>query len=590
MRIWVLLAIGTVLWAQPGARQFPGPRGQQGQQPRGGQQGQPSAAQPAQPSKPEDLCTLEGQVVSGSTGEPLRKATLILRPVGSRGGAMMSATGTDASGHFLLKDLEPGRYRLSAERNGFVRQDYSSRGPGKQPTILTLDKAQKISNLTFKLIPHGVITGRVVDEDGDPVARASIQALRWTHVQGRRQLVASGGSAQTDDLGQFRLFGVPPGRYFVSASYQGFRTSQGFRTRAAADPAGDSGPAETYTSTYYPGAPELGGAAPVQVAMGAQVQGIDFTLRKTLTVRVRGHVTFAVEGAGRRGAMVRLSPRGQMAGEPMRNGARPDAQGNFEIRGVAPGSYMVSAESFGGGQRLAARAPIEVGHSNVDDIHLVVGPGANLSGVVRVDGKAEASLGSLKIGLQPREAMPFGPGGSTGSPVKEDGVFTVENVTPDRYDVTIQGLAPGFYLKSMRWGNEEVLATGLDLARGAAGSLEVLISPAGGQVEGIALDPQQQPAAGATVVLFPDAERIGQLYLFKSASTDQVGHYVIQGLAPGQYRLLAFEDLESGAAQDAEYLKPFESSAVAVTIKESVTESKQLKCIPAENTLIPSTP
>ncbi len=130
----------------------------------------PAPAQQTPTPNPADLCTIQGVVIKASTGEPLRKATVEARPDGGRfnGGTAV----TDAMGRFELKGLAPGRYRLSAQHNGFVTQQYGQRtpeGPGKE---LTLSPAQRVSDITFPMVPTAAITGHVYDEDGEPVLGA----------------------------------------------------------------------------------------------------------------------------------------------------------------------------------------------------------------------------------------------------------------------------------------------------------------------------------------------------------------------------------------------------------------------------------
>jgi protocatechuate 3,4-dioxygenase beta subunit len=133
------------------------------------------------------------------------------------GGAPTSySTATDVGGSFAMKDIDPGKYRLSVNRIGFVAGEYGARGPLQSGTTLSLARGQHLQGADFRLTPHAVITGRVVDEDGEPVANAQVQAMRYRYTQGRKQLQPFGGSS-TNDLGEYRMFGLAPGRYYLSA-------------------------------------------------------------------------------------------------------------------------------------------------------------------------------------------------------------------------------------------------------------------------------------------------------------------------------------------------------------------------------------
>jgi hypothetical protein len=167
--------------------------------------------------------------------------------------------------------------------------------------------------------------------------------------------------------------------------------------------------------------------------------------------------------------------------------------------------------------------------------------------------------------------------------VKEDGSFTLSNVSADHFNVSIYGIPDGFYVKSIRAGDDDVLANGLDLNRGAAGRIDIVLSPNAGVVEGAVQNEKQQPAAGATVVMIPQGkERLDQMSYYKTVTTDQYGRFTLKSIDPGEYKVFAWEDVESGAYMDPDFVKPVENQGSSVTIRESSRESLQLKLIPAE--------
>src|SRR5262249_368718 len=147
-------------------------------------------------TKPEDRCAIEGQVFSVATGEPVKRATVILRradlPPGSTGMPTSYTTATDAGGSFAMKDIDPGKYRLSVNRAGFVNGEYGSRGPLRPGTTLSLAPGQRLQGVVFRLTPHAVITGRVVDEEGEAMVNVQVQVMRYRYIQGRKQLVPMG--------------------------------------------------------------------------------------------------------------------------------------------------------------------------------------------------------------------------------------------------------------------------------------------------------------------------------------------------------------------------------------------------------------
>jgi hypothetical protein len=242
-----------------------------------------SAAAPPPPVQPQDKCTLEGTVVNAVTGEPLKKVQLVLRPLGVPNGVPYGAM-TDNAGHFLIDDVDPGRYNFAASRNGFINQSYSPQGNTNRSALLTLGTGQKLKEIVFKLTPQGVISGRILDEDGEPLANVAVQCMTYGYQLGKRQLVNQNGTG-TNDLGEFRLHGLRPGKYVVSATYQS-------REMFSAGPERTAGTAAEigYATTYYPNSTSPGNASTLEITPGAQISGINMTLVQVRTVRIQGHV------------------------------------------------------------------------------------------------------------------------------------------------------------------------------------------------------------------------------------------------------------------------------------------------------------
>ena len=493
------------------------------------------------PYRPRPGGAVERQVLNAITGEPVKKANIVLRRADSsrsRSGPPQSyATSTDTAGRFSMKAIDSGQYRLSVDRTGFVSTEYGARASTRQGTTLSLDAGQELQDLTIRLTPHSVVTGRVVDEDGEPVAYAQIQLQRYRYSQGRKQLTPVSG-ASTNDLGEYRVFGLPAGKYYISASY---------RNRMMSDPAmadRSQGPEEGYVPTYYPGTTDPAAAAMVEVPLGGELRSINFTLAKTRTVRVRGRVQYAGGASGRQHITIMLVPRGQMGFSGGMNRTSPDPQGGFEILACAwaPTPWWRRSSS---GDTAGAREPLDVGNANLENLNITITPGMELAGQVSIDGGGTANLSGLRVSLRPREPGPmFGPT-SAGS-VKEGGAFTLSNVTPDQYDFQISGLPGGHYVKSIRMADQDVLEAGLNVQRGAAGPVSVVLAPNAGQAEGVVLDGKQQPAAGATVVLVPETRRRDKPQFYKTATADQNGHFTLQNIDPGDYKLFAWEDVEAG--------------------------------------------
>jgi 5-hydroxyisourate hydrolase-like protein (transthyretin family) len=581
MRLFLLLIV--FCWemaAQTGsAGKPPSPNPNPNSAPTAGPPGsQPPAG--ASPSAPEDLCTIQGQVLNASTGEPLKKANLNLQRTDVTPDILSLpttySTTTDASGKFAMKDIEAGRYRLNVTRSGFVSTSYGARSPGRPGTTLSLLRGQNVKDVAFRLIPHSVVIGRIVDEDGEPIPNVRVQLMTYRYQQGRKQLSYTGG-ASTDDLGDYRIFGIAPGKYFVSATASNNQFFGVVQDRSAAPQ-----PEEDYVPTYYPGTTDVATAAQLDVPAGGQLRGIEFTLTKAHTVHVTGHVGYSV--AGRQRVMVYLLPRGPGMNGPM--ALRPtqsDAKGDFDIRGVGPGAYSLTAVINDGSKSYQARTSVDVGSTNIERLNVVIGPGIEVAGHVTTEGSDPLDLSNVRLMLQTREIGGIMFGGFSQGRLDEGGAFKLQDVAPGLFNLMVTGLPAGAYLKSVRSEQTDVLANGLNTEVPPA-PLEVLISPNAAQVTGTVQNHDTgNPAPGATVVLVPqEKERKEQQSYFKTVSSDQNGGFTFKDVVPGEYKVFAWEDVESGAYMDPDYMKPIDSKGEALSLREKDQKALQLTMIPAD--------
>ena len=516
-----------------------------------------SAAVVRAAEKPGETAAIEGLVVASGSGEPLKKARVFLHSLDRD--RPLAAT-TDAGGKFTLKNIEPGRYRLSAERDGYIGQDYGQRGPRGRGGVLTLAREQHLRDVVFRLVAAAVIAGRVLDADQEPLTGATVQVARFGYVGGQRQLVPA-GQGTTNDLGEYRLHGLAPGRYFVSAVY------------------GSNLMDEAYAPTFYPSVNDPARAMPVEAIAGNEMRGIDIRLLVTRTVRVRGKVLNAATGRVEREVMVWLSPRDAGGGlvSQQRAFAR---EGSFEIRGVAPGAYTLLADSQQEGQRYSGRQRLEVTGSNLEDVNLVLTPGVQLAGRVRLEGNGKLNIQEVRVQLQPLSPHPMG---GTGAPVNPDGSFRIPNVTSENYQIVLSGAPEDFYLQSARLGSQDVLEAGLDLSRGEPGGLDLVLNSGGGRIDGVVLSEKQEPLGGVEVVLVPESRRRQQLYLYKNVMTDENGRFAMRGVAPGEYKVFAWDQLEPGAYNDPQFLQTYEERGEAVVVQAQGSKTVTLPVIRTES-------
>jgi hypothetical protein len=535
----------------------------------------------------QDVASVSGQVINAVTGDPIRKAAVsLIRADSSIAGrqALASAyqAATDASGKFAITGVTAGKYRLLVSRSGFVSSEYGARSPRNPGTVLTVSSGRDMRDLSVRLTPQGVVSGRIVDEDGDPVTGSFVQLLRYGYSgQGLRQFL-SANAANTDDRGEYRIFGIAPGKYFLSAA-----DPRNQPKPIPVDGPSQGQPEEDYVPTWYPGTVDPSAAAQLLVGPGEQLTDINLTLKRAHTVRIRGHLVTGL-AADNVSTAIMISPRsGSLAS--LNRSAIVDPKGEFTIRGVLPGSYTLTAFAGQGSRSYSTRRPLEVGSGDVDGVTVTLSAGFEVTGRVRVEGDKPPTLPDVRVRLQPRDpaGIVFGP--MANAKVEGDGTFRMENVSPDRYNLFFQGLPDGYYVKAIRTGGADVLASGLDLSASPSGPVEVLLSPNAGRVTGVVQNPDtQQPSPAVTVVLIPqDKERAGQLSYYKTAFTDGSGSFTFRNVVPGDYKLYAWEEVESGAYLDPDFIKPLEAKGESVTVRESTAPSVAVTLIPADSGVVP---
>jgi protocatechuate 3,4-dioxygenase beta subunit len=512
------------------------------------------AAQPG--SSSDKLCTIEGHVVNAVTGEPLKNANVTLYTGSFRDPAPSTTTGADGS--FAMKDIEPTSYRISGSRSGFLTMEYGARKPNQVGTHIVLTPGQALKDVELRLIPQAVISGRVTNEEDEPMERAEIQLYQLRYDSGRKKLARwpMYPAAGTNDLGEYRIFGLSPGRYAMAATY---RAGRGYGVDHSVVPR----KREDYVPTYYPNTPDVNLATIFDVAAGAQIRGIDVKLTKVHSVRVSGRViNAAMKGAA---LFVSLGPANSGKGGFGAGNMQADESGKFSFPSVVPGTYTLTAGASSRDKYIATRIPLEVRDEDIDNLAVTIVPGIALPGQVLVEGAAQADLNKVSFSL----LSPNDDGGGLGN-LKPDRTFLMEDVSAGHYFLRPNYLPDGFYVKSARMGESDVLDGGADVGADTAGPLQIVLSPHAGQVTGRVQNPDtQMPAAFSVVVLAPEEKaRREQEWFYSHVTADRAGSFTLKNIAPGNYMLYAWEEIESGAYLDPDFLKPFESKAQAVSIKE----------------------
>jgi len=531
---------------------------------------------------------VEGTVL-GLNGDPVRKATVRLQGTFSQAVQLpitYSET-TDNGGKFVFDDVAPGRYTLSADKPGFVAARYGARSSTSPGTQLTLTVGTEMKDLAIKMTPQGVIAGKVIDQDGDPVASAQLQAMRFTYVRGRKQLQPAGG-ATTNDLGEYRLINLAPGRYYISATD---RPPTQFSPQERPGRAGAV--QEGNVATFYPNRADPAGAVAVEVAAGSEMRGIDIRLLQVKVYTVRGKVPDA-SGVltSTVVSLTRKEDDGSLPPFLIGGGAsqlRPD--GTFEFRNIVPGTYVLELMRVIAvntnpptNTNLTGRVEVTVGEANIDDVVLPLSSGPAITGTVTLeDGDITAVLkpsqNTLVFNLMATESVL---GGFANAEVKDDGTFRFNNVGATKYALNMVILPRGTYLKSARFGGQDVTKALIDVTSGTGGTLDLVLSSKAATITGSVQNEKGEALAGMTVTLWPkipDASPTGGAQL---GFTDENGAFKYRGLAPGDYYVATWEELDPGLAQSAEFLSHFTSEASAITLAEGGQESCDLKPVPGD--------
>jgi hypothetical protein len=524
-----------------------------------------------------------GQVVNAKTGEPIAKATLRLnaldRPAGSTEQPIEIKTATDSQGRFIIGNVPPGRYVLiSFQSSGFEASEFGAKRRGGPGMPILVPAGERTDGLILRLVPLGAATGRVLDEDGEPVEHASVQAQTFRFESGRRTLVTA-GQATTNDLGAFRIAKLPAGQYFLVAGF--YRVAKeatpggGLVVRRAAD--------TSFAPTYYPGTVDARAAASIDVPAGEEAGGLTIKLLKKAAYTIRGKVTQDLL-PGSPNLSVVLAPLGSDISAALAGtlSGIVDGKGNFEIRGVPPGSYAVYAWVGTYPNNFQTHCEVGVYDKDVDGVEVRFAPRVRVTGKVRLKDKTARDMTGISVLLRPR-ADGFALVKERGTHVREDGGFEIEDVEAGLYDVELFHLPEGFYMEAAHSGDRNVLDLGFECA-GKIAPLEIVLSPASATVDGVALDDKnQQPVAGATVALVPqeDGRRNREMY-YRTAVADASGRFSLSGIVPGTYKFFAWDDIEPGAYMDPEFMKQWESKVTAKTIREGAREAVSLSVLHSE--------
>ncbi len=514
------------------------------------------------------LATIRGTVLDAATSAPVPKGIVKLTPLNSYGDGQQTTTATaDEKGAYEFKSVKPGQYRLGATKTGYLGGSYG-RKPSGFGIPLGVSEGATLSGIDIKMERGGVISGRVLNEDGEPFPNVSISAMTYRRIQGKKRLL-SAAHAQTDDRGEYRLHDLRPGSYYIQCNPQ---NRYGPNT-AVTDAKHGYGP------VLFPNATSTDGATPIKIANGSE-EVAEFSVSPSAAFTVKGTVS---------GADGVVNVMAQRADDPF-SFAGPQAlakDGAFELKSVLPGTYNVYARSFNGDKQRTTHQKLTVTDGDVSNINLNFEAGPpEIHGIIQILGTDKPDYSEMSVMLRSPINAPSDddilPLASNHGQVNKEGAFTVSpSITDSRIMVEAYGRHfEGVYVKSVSFGTRDVTDSGF-LPTGGA-SLRIVLSPNAASLEGQVLDKEGKPFSGAHVFTVPEESRRGRHDCYRSAPSDQRGYFEIRNVVPGNYKVIAVEDDEQTPPFDAEFLKAHLSDGQDLKAEERGKYNLKVTVIPSE--------
>jgi hypothetical protein len=542
--------------------------------------------------------TLHGLVTNATNGSPLPDTGVELTSVSGASKKYTVATGSD--GTFSFNDIPPGDYRVAAAHSGFVRTEYGQRGPGGNGRTISLSAGDSVKDIQIALVETGAISGRILDSKDFPMPNVQVQALRFMNI-GPMRFVENVTAAITNDLGEYRLYWLPPDDYIVMAiPIRGtiadnlIRTDgNGYTINNRVRPSAGNlivAPSEIPPMPFfYRDGYDPANASRISIKPADSLRGIDISIRPPLTYAIRGKLLnlptvnpgIPVEGRPFMpevdGLRIELQPRTAPAvrfRNSMPNGlvkVNPH-KNTFEIRGVLPGEYWVTARFAG----KDARTQVDVAGKDVEDVAISFVSGFDVPIKVSMEGQPQGPnfdrlIDSLDVFLNRTE----GPGGIAAEqiPGQPPGTFIATNVSPGTYSLgwSLSG-DPGTYLKSVVVEGIPTQGT-FRLDRPPLRPIEVVWGLSTGVITGMVTNSKLEPASDVTVVAMG---RNGS----RHATSGPDGRFRLTAVPPGDFRVYAWEAITLYSWQDPEVMRRDGSKGMDVHLDDGSTATVNVTSIP----------
>ena len=517
---------------------------------------------------------IRGRVVAADTGEPLRKAQVRAMSADLRDSRLAT---TDRSGFYEFSELPAGRYQLMASKGSFVQLQYGQTRPFEPGKPLEVVDGQTIERVDFGLPRGAVITGRVVDEFGEPMSDISVTVSRYQFIQGQRQLVPAGRFGTTNDIGEYRIFGLPPGQYYLSAT---------LRTNTPFDVTTTTGDRTGYAATYYPGTAYPAEAQRLNIELGQIHSGIDVVLATARLARITGSV-FDADGKPVTGGMLTMmqSNGGAFFMVALAGQIKPD--GTFTISNVAPGEYVLRAVNgpgfFGPGDAAESiSANVKVVGDDIDGLRLTGVRASTVTGRVLLPqpGGDRVRPASIQLYTVSAQLSPIINGGAGGGRVADDLTFTLK-VEPGRQFIRLRQ-PQDLVLKAVRVNGDDVTDSGVVFRPNEdVSGVEIELTTNHSEISGTVADARGQASKDYSVVVFArDSSRwTNASRYFGGGRPDQDGRFKVRDLPPGDYYAIALDYVEPGAGTDPEFLERIRARATEFSLNEGQVRALDLTLV-----------
>jgi protocatechuate 3,4-dioxygenase beta subunit len=501
---------------------------------------------------------IEGVVLDSVSHQPIKKAMVSINFNGvTRGDGLNQApqtATTDQSGKFAFNSLPAGHYQITV-----MHQNYPQTRSGPVRKSVQVQAGDEATSVTVELVPGAAISGHIVDEDGDPLPGCAVEA------HSAKDFSPTGRVPMNREDGSYRLHGIPPGKYTITAQC----TGSVFQPRPLSE-GPDPPPSAAYPTQFYPAASELKSAQIVELLPGSEKSGVDFQMRPVPVTRING--TLVAGSADWRGRddlhveLLPLDPRGRRLTLNRAEQVNPK-DGSFEIRQVFPGSYQLVAfsQDFSdaavrpeAGNQIGGIMRVDVADKPLK-ISLQIHSAVNISGTIEIehDNNTTNQITPREISIQLTPVNQFGfPPAPTQA--NEDGSFTLKSVLPGEWRIRL--MAPAAFLKSAWLGTTDVTNRPLDLTSGAAAPLRIVVSTNTATIRGTG-------PAGQMVFSNRIDEDNPQQQGWNSTRIDSNGQFTLPSLAPGKYRI-AVGDVGAGMPEEGgQELTVHEGETVTIEVK-----------------------